>query len=420
MNKDSRHVGFRVSLGVVVLTLVAALIGSGGSQAGSQANMVRVVSPADLVLQPTDPDTGIARLEFEFGPAVSYVTLQDQPPPIKLSATAKTLSWGVCGLGERRLLPGDKVPLHYDAFDSAGAKIGSGSWEFTIGPDKTKPTARIVSPKNNSFVGPGESVEVVVAGEESKSAPTWQTGIHRLTLVDAAAYLEKSDESPPSACAAKQWTKQYPFRYVVPRDATSGQIITLKAAAEDGAKNIGFSSQLNLIVQKGYAGLWTTKGSFKTNGTELTYTIEAVFSFTLNLRSGAVECGTKSEPYCGSANITFDPGHAKDCVVTRTPSFSVFKIMASGVLKGKELTMLTIRISGPLPATGYRFDCQGKRFDTPGRIDVPVGSIWEEGITIAIPLRDNTTITKHESHVISGGSADVDHHVEIYAPQQNR
>lgn len=47
MSKDSRHIGFRVSLGVVLLTFVA-LIGSGGSQAGSQANLVRVVSPADF------------------------------------------------------------------------------------------------------------------------------------------------------------------------------------------------------------------------------------------------------------------------------------------------------------------------------------------------------------------------------------
>jgi hypothetical protein len=220
MNKDSRHVGFRVSPGVVVLTLVVALIGTGGSRADSPANLVRVVSPGDLVIQPADPDTGMVKLDFEFDKSVSYVMLTaSEGTPFKLPATAKTLSWGACGSGARRLMPGDKVPLHYDAFDSAGAKIGSGSWEFTIGPDKTKPTVRIVLPKNNSFVGQGEIVEIVVAGEESKSASTWQTGIRRLTLVEPAPAMniQNSDETIPSSiCGATQWTKQHHFRYMGP------------------------------------------------------------------------------------------------------------------------------------------------------------------------------------------------------------
>jgi len=254
MSKDGRHIGFRASLGVVSLTFVAALIGSGGSQAGSQANLVRVVSPADFIIQPNDPNSSTVKLDFEFDKSVSYVMLTSfDSHPFKLFATSKTLTWGPCGPGAPNLRPGDKVPMHYDAFDSAGAKIGSGSWEFTIGPDTTKPTVRIVSPKNNSFVGQGETVEIVVAGEESKSTTTWQTGIRRLSLVDLALNVQNSDETATSVCGPKQWTKQYPFHYVVPRDAQSGQIITLKAAAEDGAKNIGFSS-VDLIVQQGFAG----------------------------------------------------------------------------------------------------------------------------------------------------------------------
>jgi hypothetical protein len=420
MSKDSRDVGLRVSLGVVVLTFVAALIGSGGSQAGSQANMVRVVSPADLVLQPTDPDTGMVHLEFEFGPAVSYVMLLDEPPPIKLPATAKTLNWGVCGLGERRLLPGDKVPLRYDAFDSSGTKIGSGSWEFTIGPDKTKPTVRIVSPKNNSFVGQGETVEIVVAGEESKSASTWQTGIRRLTLVEPAPAMniQNSDEKVSSICGATQWTKQHHFRYMVPRDAQNGQVFTLKAAAEDGAKNIAFES-LNLIVQQGYAGLWTMKVHEKTDQREATYTVEAAFSFTFR-STGAVECGTASHPYCGGATVTYDQGSAKasdggHCVVTYTPSFvSGVKIMVHGMRKGNQLTFLSFHKIERVPLSEHLV-CPKITYDEPLDVSVP-GSILPEGITIALPLRDHTTVNKHESLV---GLIDIDHHVEIYAPRQN-
>jgi hypothetical protein len=421
MSKDSRHIGFRASLAVVSLTFVAALIGSGGSRAGYQANLVRVVSPADLILQPANPDTGMVKLDFEFDKSVSYVMLTaSEATPFKLPATASTLSWGACGLGARRLMPGDKVPLHYDAFDSAGAKIGSGSWEFTIGPDTTKPTVRIVSPKNNSLVGPGESVEVVVAGEESKSASTWQTGIRLLTLVDAAAYLEKSDESPPSACDAKQWTKEHRFHYVVPRDATSGQIISLKAAAEDGAKNIGFSAPVDLIVQEGYAGLWTAKGHVKTDQFEVRYTIEAVFSFTFR-STGAVECGTTSRPYCGSAKVTFDQGHGKDshgqdCVFTRTQSSSVFKIRVTGIHKGNELTHLNFQKIENVP-NSWHWVCPKIQYDEPSSDPNPgTGSILPEGITITLPLRDHTTVNKHESLV---GLTDVDHHVEIYAPRQN-
>jgi hypothetical protein len=398
--------------------LVTALIVSGSSRADSRANLVRVASPTDLVLQPTDADTGMVKLDFEFDRAVSYMMLTtNKPPPFKLPATAKTLSWGPCGAAGG-LLPGGKVTLKYDAFDSAGAKIGSGSWDFTVGPDSTKPTARIVSPKDNSLVRRGEVVDIVVVGEESKSARTWQTGIRRLTLVDPALNVQYSAETPPSVCESMQWTQQHHFRYVVPPDAPSGQRLTLKAAVEDGAKNISFAS-LDLIVQQGFAGRWTTKGRFTgPQKTEFTYAIEAVFSFTLS-PSGVVECGTASRPFCGSAKITFDPGQSKGCVVTRTPASSIFKISAGGVRKANELTRLTYQAREAIPV-GYHFDCSSRLFDTAGYVDMPVGSMWQDGITIALPRSDHTTATKHESMVLKGGNADVDHRVEIYAPRQNR
>src|SRR5713226_2181325 len=110
MNKDGQHFGLRISLGLAILGFAAALIGSGGSRAGYQANLVRVVSPADFILEPADPDTGMVRLDFEFDRSVSYIMLTAyQAPPFKLPATAKTLNWGPCG-SAGALMPGDKVP----------------------------------------------------------------------------------------------------------------------------------------------------------------------------------------------------------------------------------------------------------------------------------------------------------------------
>ncbi len=274
----------------------------------------------------------------------------------------------------------------------------------------------IISPKPNSFVGQGETVEIVVAGEESKPASTWQTGIRHLTLVEPASAMniQNSDETATSVCDGKQWTRQHSFRYVVPRDAQSGRVLTLKAAAEDGAKNIGFAT-LDLIVQQGYAGLWTTKGRDKTDQREETWTIKAAFSFTFR-STGAVECGTASRPYCGSASVTFDQGRAKDCVWTRTPSFvGGIKIRVTGIRKGNELTHLSFQKIETVPV-GYHWNCPTYQSDSGGDVDVALGSIWPEGITIALPLRDHTTVNKHESLV---GLTDVDHHMEIYAPRQN-
>jgi hypothetical protein len=278
---------------------------------------------------------------------------------------------------------------------------------------------RIVSPKNKRLVGPGETIDIVVAGEESKSAPTWQTGMRRLKLVDPALNEQTSPELPDETCDSKHWTQDYHFHYTVPRNAESGQIISLTAGAEDWAKNIGFAS-VDLIVQTGFAGSWTTKGRIAKADAEIDFAIEALFTFTLNPRTGAIECGNKDQPYCGSASVTFEPGRAKGadgwCVMTRTPSFSVFKIRAAGLRRGNDLTYLTIQPRDMVPI-GYRFDCPKGRGDQPGALDVPVGSILPEGITIAIPQRDHTTTTKSETSRIG---YELNHKVEIYAPRQNR
>jgi uncharacterized Tic20 family protein len=50
MNKDKRRVNFRISMCLAFLSVAALLIGSARSPASGQANLVRVVSPADFVL----------------------------------------------------------------------------------------------------------------------------------------------------------------------------------------------------------------------------------------------------------------------------------------------------------------------------------------------------------------------------------
>ena len=179
MNNDS-HVRLGIPVCLAILSVAATLIGSGGRQVSGQANLVRVVSPADLVLQPRDPVTGTVKVDFEYDPRVAYVMLSAgaKDAPHNLSATEKSLHSGLCGLFLD--LPGD---LRYDAFDSASARIGKGTWDFQIGTDTTKPSVRIVSPKNGTMVAPGDTIEIVVAGEQSQTATTC---LRRLTLVDPA------------------------------------------------------------------------------------------------------------------------------------------------------------------------------------------------------------------------------------------
>jgi hypothetical protein len=229
--------------------------------------------------------------------------------------------------------------------------------------------------------------------------------------------MQYSPETPTSVCDSKQWTRQHRFRYVVPRDAASGESLTLKAAAEDGAKNVSFAT-LSLVVQKEFGGVWTTHGHFTgPQKTEFTYTVAAAFSFTLT-DSGMVVCGTKSMPHCGNAKITFDPGQSKGCIVSRTPASTLFRIGVSGARKGNELAGLTFQPREAIPV-GYHFDCPGRLFDTGGSIDLPIGSMGPDGVTIALPVRDHTTAMKHESMLHRGGNVDVDHSVEIYAPRKN-
>jgi hypothetical protein len=78
---------------------------------------------------------------------------------------------------------------------------------------------------------------------------------------------------------------------------------------------------------------------------------------------------------------------------------------------------IKLPVTGDARAAAVRLGrCPKIQFDEPGDVRVP-GSILPEGITIALPLRGSTTVTKHESLV---GLIDIDHHVEVYAPRQNR
>lgn len=103
-------------------------------------------------------------------------------------------------------------------------------------------------------------------------------------------------------------------------------------------------------------------------------------------------------------------------MVTRTPSLvGGVKIMVHGIRKGNELSFLSFHKIELVPISEH-YVCPKITYDEPGDVRMP-GSILPEGITIALPLRDHTTVTKHESLV---GLIDIDHHVEIYAPRQNR
>src|SRR5205807_8884816 len=194
------RINLRISICLVSLSVAASLIGSARSPASGQANLVRVVSPADFVLQPIDPVAGTVKVDFEFDPRISYVMLYTGPrdvisgglanPPFKLPATAKTLTWTPCSAGADKY-PND-IMMVYEAHDSAGARIDVGTWNFKMGADTTKPSVHIVSPQNGTLVSPGEAVDIVVTGEEGKSATTWQMGLRRLTLVDPALNTQNS------------------------------------------------------------------------------------------------------------------------------------------------------------------------------------------------------------------------------------
>jgi hypothetical protein len=427
MSSNSACIRLGLIMCVAISSVAAMLIG----HASGQANLVRVVSPANFVLQPSNGENGGVRLEFEYGSQVSYVTIgtviPTDAPLMKLPATAKTMSWTPCNAGGAEN-PNDIV-MFYSAYNSAGGALGGGTWHFKMGPDTTLPLVHITSPANMTVVRPGEALDIVVAGEESKTAKTWQTGLRRLALTDPQK-TQTSPETPSKICGNTQWRSEHHFRYVVPRDAEPG-LIRLTAMAEDWAKNTGEASLDLVVTGEGYTGLWTTKGSFKEANAEMTYTIEASFNFTFNRYTGAVQCGSGlvgplepgavAKPYCGSASVTFDPGWTRGqegrCVWTRTPSFSVFKISVAGRRKGNEVIGLSIQPT-ERPAVGSRFDCPAPygRLDSGGGMEAPVGSMYPEGITIAIPVRDHTTATKDES---SGPTA-ATHKVELYPPRQNR
>jgi hypothetical protein len=408
-----------VRLGLImclaILSVAAVLIGSAGAPASGQTDLVRVVSPADMILQPTNAAASTSGFNVQYDPRVAYVLLTAGEAPLKLTADQTRVNFNACGLVGTGDLP-DELLMHYDAFDSGNAKIGSGYLNFKIGPDTTKPAVRIVSPKNGTLVGPGEAIEIVVVGEESKTAQTWQRGMRRLTLTDSQD-TQTSPQTVYKACDNNRWTSEHHFRYVVPRNAEGGQIISLTAGAEDWAKNIGFAP-LDLIVQEGFTGVWTSEVHFlrPSTGDDYGYGVYAAFSFTLSPYTGAVQCGSQGKPYCGMARVSYLPGRAGGCNISWAPAGYTFKIVAHGVRQGSELKGLNIKPAEKVP-TGFRSECPGHTSYASGGTPA-IGPFLPDGITIALPLgKDHTTVTKDEK-AAPGWSAT--HKVELYAPRQNR
>ena len=403
--------------------LVGVALLSGGGRVSSQSAAVRVVSPADLVLQPLDRG-GVSDIQFEFSGGATRVSLlvRDQSPAFQVSSTGPALRISPCGAGGSDL-PNEQIPITFEALNSAGARVGAGRWVFKLGPDTTMPEIHIVSPQadKSRLVVPGETVEIVVAGEEIRAARSWQSGIHRLRLVDQGSKAQVAENlQGPLPCDAKQWKKESRFRYVVPRDARAGQLISLTAEVEDWAKNIT-STRVDLVVLAGFGGIWTTKGRYVGRDVDLPFDVEAVFSFTLNDRSGAITCATSAtQPSCGSARITYYPGRVKQCNATYSREGHVFPINVNGMRDGNRIMGLQIQRVGPSDApVRILFTCPRGSSDPGGATYEVVGSI-ESGLYVTIPIRDTTTTVKHESVITRATGFELDHHVELYPPRQNR
>ena len=80
MKRNNRRINLRISMCLAILSVAASLIGSARSPSSGQASLVRVVSPADFVLQPSDPVAGTVKTDFAFDPRVSYVMLYTAAP----------------------------------------------------------------------------------------------------------------------------------------------------------------------------------------------------------------------------------------------------------------------------------------------------------------------------------------------------
>jgi hypothetical protein len=425
MNKDKRRVSLKILMCLAILIVTASLIGSARSPASGQANLVRVVSPADLVLKPVDVGKSTTQVEVEYDPRIARVEFESTAQAkFTVVATNKRFTFSVCGIGESDAPDHRLTLLPYEAFDAAGKTLGVGNLGvFSLGPDMTKPEVRIVSPKNGTLVSPGEAVDIVVAGEESKTATTWQTGMRRLTLVDPALNQQTSPETPYKSLRRKTVDKRASFSLRGPHDAQPG-LISLTAGAEDWAKNIGFATlDLTCLPAGRTGGIWTVEGRLANPNFESTFVIYAAFSFTFNKYTHAVECGTLTTRYCGTARVSFLPGREKKvnggwCEVKRVPASRVFKIVAHGIQKGEELTMFNIQPAEPVPI-GYHEDCgDGKILDSAGELGTTIGSILPEGITIALPLLGgHTTVNKHETNRVG---LNLTHKVELYQPRLNR
>src|SRR5437773_2317701 len=121
MNNDHRQVRLRISICLASLSIAVALIGSGGSRASGQDNLVRVVSPADLVLKPIDVGKSTTQVEVEYDPRIARVEFESTASLEKFTvvATNKRFTFSVCGSGVPDA-PGYRLNLGYEAFDAAG------------------------------------------------------------------------------------------------------------------------------------------------------------------------------------------------------------------------------------------------------------------------------------------------------------
>ena len=132
MNKDDRHVSLKVFICLASLSIAVTLIGSGGSRATGQDNLVRVVSPADLVLKPVDVGKSTTQLEVEYDPRIARVEFESIAlEKFTVVATNKRFTFSVCGSGEPDA-PGHRLKLPYEAFDAAGKSLGVGSLGFSL------------------------------------------------------------------------------------------------------------------------------------------------------------------------------------------------------------------------------------------------------------------------------------------------
>ena len=131
MSNDS-HIRLGIPVCLAILCVAATLFNSGGNGASGQVNLVRVVSPADLVLKPVDVGKSTTQLEVEYDPRIARVEFESIAlEKFTVVATNKRFTFSVCGNGEPDA-PGHRLKLPYEAFDAAGKSLGVGSLGFSL------------------------------------------------------------------------------------------------------------------------------------------------------------------------------------------------------------------------------------------------------------------------------------------------